>query len=106
MLDFLVGLQHFDRLAMQMNGVNIDAARCQSGTAPHCRIEGQNGLEKVQRFILKVRDGQLVRFPVQAQQQITVVSMHGGILSLGWHLAGAQSLSCASRLKEARAVSA
>ncbi|MCY1545507.1 hypothetical protein D9M68_814540 [compost metagenome] len=78
MLDLLVGRDHLERLVVQVDRVDVDAVVGAGGGTPHRRVEGQHGLEEVERGVLEGVDGQLVREAVQPQQEVAEVARDTG----------------------------
>ncbi|MCY1378987.1 hypothetical protein D9M69_666670 [compost metagenome] len=58
--------------------MDVDAVVGAGGGAPHRRVEGQHGLEEVERGVLEGIDGQLVREAVQPQQEVAEVARDTG----------------------------
>lgn len=72
-----IGRQHFRWLVVQVDGVDVDAAVGAGGGAPHRRVESQHRLDEIERGILEGIDRQLVREPVEPQQQLAEVVQGG-----------------------------
>jgi len=71
--DGLVRGQHFRRLVVQVDGVDVDAGRRLGGRAPHGRIKGQAAAQQPQGFVLEVLQGALQRQAVQRQKQLAEI---------------------------------
>ncbi|MNL62353.1 hypothetical protein D3C87_1863700 [compost metagenome] len=69
-LDGLVGGQHFRRLIVQVDGVDVDAGCRLGGRAPHGRVKGQAAAHQPQGLVLELVQGALQRQAVERQKQL------------------------------------